>query len=291
MKKTIKTSFLLITALGLFYFLNSTALAAEKTCNEQIEEKLNDLLLIKDDLKLSEEKKLNLEFESKKILLDSVISCSIKELEEIKLELNNLRKLENEDGKIREIFILKIEELSEFFKEKNDIFKEIKNDQEKTKELAKEILDWRQNTYSPFIKKVVNFTYLFKQKNIIGIAEVRLNKISSSLKKMLSIENKEINDLLLSSSKKITSASELNNKAYSLINEDFKKMVEEQTATSTPELLISNEQPVEKNIEETDKEEEKESADKLIKESLDKIKEAYQDFFKISKIVEKILNF
>ncbi|MFA5173253.1 MAG: hypothetical protein WC435_02550 [Candidatus Paceibacterota bacterium] len=300
MRKIIKTSSLLLAILGLFSFSNFTALAAEKTCNEQIEEKLNNLLLVKDDLKLSEEKKSDLEFEAKKILLDSIISCSGKELEEIKSELNNLKKLGDEDGKIREVFLLKIDEFFKFFEEKNNVFKEIKDDREKIKELAKEILDWRQNVYSPLIKKVVNFTYFFKQKNIIGTAEVRLAKISSSLKKMLSIENKEINNLLSSSSKKISAASELNNKAYSLINEDFKKFIEETSATSTPDALISNQEVKGEDKETSEKteekeevkpEEEKEFADKLIKESLDKIKEAYQDFFKVSKSVEKILGF
>lgn len=300
-----KISIKIVTAVffGAFPFLiGQIAFAEEKTCDKQIEEKLNDLLSIKDDLKLSEDKKSDLEFEAKKDLLFSVLSCSKKELEDVKKDLLDLKKISDEDNQIKEALLKKIDNFFSFFDDKNATFEEIKKDKEKIKELAKEILEWRQNTYSPLIKEAVNFSFFYKQENIISIAEARYEKISSSLKKILSVKNKEVDDLLLSSNKKIKEAKDLNSEAFVLIKKDAipfllefsslatttsEKIENLSFASSTPEKSSKENKGVEKDV----KIEEKKTPEKLIKDSLDKIKDAYRDFFKISKAVEKLLKF
>jgi len=316
--KIIKKTLLLAVLIGLFPFLsNQAAAATDKTanCGQIVETKLNDLLSIKDDQKLPVREKTGLELDAKITLLDSIISCSKEEVAEIGSILKDLKNLSEEDAKTRDLLISKLDEFSSYFNKQGEAFDEIKyhkNNSDEISSLAEDIFSWRQTSYAPFIKNAVNFSFFFKQNNIISVAKSRYDKISTSLKRMLSINNKDVTSLLNLSSDKIKQAVDLNNQAFSLIKNNLNFLF----ATPTPEILTSSASttPSLSSSQVTttvsiisskdsssatttpdslpdNKEKPALLPENLIKQSLDNIKSAYEDFFKISKVVQKILGF
>jgi len=300
-----KTIFIIpAVILGLLFF--SPALASED-CNIKIEENLNKLLKIKDNYYIYGDEKVNSEYEARKNLLSSIISCSKEEVSDLKKNLEDIKKLNEENEKIREYFISNLDKFREYFQSQEKTFEEIKKNKEKIKILAKEIFEWRQSTYNPLIKNAVNFSFVFKQDSIISTTENRLNKINNSLKIILSVRNKEISDLLKSAQEKIETAQNLNQEAFEIINKDIEPIKIElrgETATTTSSLELSkntkgstDNKIIKKNINEpeinpqTKVEKVIVPPQDLIKKSLDNIRDAYKDFFELSTVVKNLLGF
>jgi len=306
---TIKSKVLFSFAVLFGFLIFSPVLAAEN-CSQVIDEKLNALLEVKDNYYIYGDEKANKMHQARQKLLSSIISCSREEIIELKENLESLKKISSEDEQIKKYFISQLEEFIKYFEAQEENFNQVKNKKDKIKDLAQEIYQWRQDTYNPLIKDIVNFSFVLKQDSIIITAFNRLNKINNSLNIILSVKNQEINNLLASAQEKITTAQDLNQQAYQLIDHNLQPLRIElngPVATTTPsdDQPPSNEgeenpssQTEGENEDQSNQEQKVDLSEKvpalpqdLIKQSLDKIKEAYQDFFKLSSAVKDLLGF
>ena len=286
--KKILISFLLLT------LIIPNIINAQTSCN--IEADLNNLISIKDDLKLSAKQKAIKEFEARKTLLSSVITCSLDEIKIIKQSLKEIDNLKYKEKEIRDSFNKQLDEFEKYYQENESILEDIKDNNENLKELATTILSTRENEYNQKITAIVDFTFSFKQQTAIDTASDRLSKITTSLEKILSLKDKEVNRLLEDSSQKINKAIKLKNEAHSLIiaKYDASQVKPEEIATTTIEAIIEK---IEEDIITKDnktnlttvKEEEVKEPRTLIRESLQNIKDTYANFFKISRRVKTLL--
>jgi len=272
---------------------------SENTCN--IEKSFNDFLEIRDNNKLEKEQKDKEVFTARKNLLENIISCSIKEINDTKTDLSNLKNLDEKNSSIKDYLNNKFDYLLSSLKDKDAEFQISLEDEDKIKTIAEDLLNWRENEYSDNLKNATNFSLTFKEDEIIKIAEARWQKISSSIKSLLSLKNKEITSLLQESSDKIKAAKDLNKKAYDdLISLIEKQRKEEDKINEIPPLeeaiITSSEKEIPMLQTETSSTASSTPAVTTtpgdnIKESLNKIKDVYQNFFKISSLVKKILGF
>jgi len=315
MKKIIASLFLIPVFLLVFPFqtvkAEETKAISEPACD--IEKSLNNFLSIRDDNKLEKEEKEKEEFSARKNLLGEIISCSIKETTNAKNELQNLKNLDEKSLSAKDFLTSKLDYFLSFLKEKDNEFKASLDDKEKIKSIAEELLNWRQNEYSNNLKNATNFTLSFKQDDIIKTTDARWQKISSSIKSLFSLKNKEVATLLQKTSDGIKEAKDLKEKAYnnliSSIEEQKKKEEEEKTKKEENINKIVTSENKSPSLSEPAKEDFpslststtsstlaiskeliKNPGDDL-KESLNKIKDVYQNFFKISNTVKKILGF
>jgi len=287
----------------LFFGLPNTSLAAEDC---QIETKLDELVSIKDNLELSTSDKETGTASARFDLMVTIINCSLEEISNLKTNLSNFKDLNESEIKIKDSFINKLDEFSKYFENQKEVLSEIKDDSTKVKNLAQQILTWRSKTYNPDTSEIVDFIFLFKQKESIATADARLSKIKTSLNKIFSLNNSKINSLLKKATDDIIKSKELREEAYNL----FLTNLEVKSATTTPKLSsatkldidsksitpaptllknptvkeLSSDIPIEIIIPEPSP-----VVRDLIKESLGSIKSAYENFFDLSRVVKSLL--
>ena len=283
--KNFKNIIPLILALSL---ITPSASFAQESCN--ISKDLNNLISIKDDIKLTEKEKENKESEARRTLLTSVINCSIDEIADIKTRLDETDTTEDKEKEIKDSFNKELDNLKEYYEKNKEVIESIEDDQ-KLKDLATEILSVRENEYNDVTTNIVDFIFSFKQQKAINTTNDRLSKIKTSLEKILSIKDKEVSSLIKDSEEKVKKATELKNEAHNLIIEKYElSKAPEEAATSTIETIIEEieEEIINKETATSTKEVIIEPRT-LIKESLQNIKETYANFFKISQRVKELL--
>ena len=275
-KSALALTLVLLTAL----IATNIAKAEEKVdCNTNIKERLDTLLSAKDTLDISADTKAEAEFSARKDLLSTILSCSKEETIDLKEKINILSPRDKEDQELKNRFTTSLDNFIKYYEEKEKLFSDKKDNENDIQDLAKDILSWRKDVYNLEITHVVDFVFIYKQREVNEIAGKRLQKINTSLKTILSVQNNQIKALLNKSSIKINNAKKLTEKAHEVL---ANQLIEEQkieTATST----ISTNPPEEKVKEKIPRD--------LVKSALDEIKSAYEDFFEISRLVSKILGY
>lgn len=302
-----KTSRLALTLLILGSFLAlspSTLAASSESC--QIDEKLDNLLSAKDNLELSEEEKVAQEFTARQNLLSTIISCSLSESKDIKEKISSLPNLTETEASIQKSYLSDLDSFISYYESQNKIFEKISEDQDKVRQLAQEILEWRQKEYNPKIKNIVDFSFIFKQREIISTAKNRLDKIKTSLSSLLSISSPQVNRLIKSAETHINQSVSLNNSAHNLHLEKYQESSALESSTSTPKAsspLFKAAIPAPNSIlseiststatstSETVPPLTEPTSRDLVRQSLQEIKSAYDDFFEVSKAVKILLGF
>jgi hypothetical protein len=150
----------------------------------EVMNKLDELVELKDDNTLSEEEKEEKEILVRQEILNKIVDLSLLEVENLKNRINSLDlELENQiiiAEKFLEILEKNIEysnELKESNDKKDITLEEVKN-------LAQEYKDWRENNYSKYVKKIFTFILVFQEKQVLKMANTRLDKIMSDLEKL-----------------------------------------------------------------------------------------------------------
>lgn len=313
-------SFLVGGALAASVFLFSPFALAENPpspCN--LNAKLDYLSQIKDDVSLTAQKKSELDFAGRKDLLSAIINCSKEESREVKSKLPKPSSLSNEtDGRTAAAYANLLDSFVGYYEQQETAFSSASTSPEKIKDLAQEILSWRQSHYNDPVEQIVDFTLALKQQDGISLAANRLKKIRSSLTSLLSIRNPEIDGLILSAGQNISRSRELNEQALSTLRSSFLASPAAAIATttsafspvstSTPLYFISILPPAtttpDASLETTSTASSPTPTESiggtptgsvgvrdLIKESYEKLKIAYENFFQLSKSVRKILGF
>jgi len=258
-------------------------LAAETTKPDTVnpvETSVNELLTVRDDTSLSDEDKLLKEFELRKKILSEVLTLSIDEVAKLTAKVDALPEFaeNSREKELRDEFKAVLETYTAYYTEQSKKLAELTKIDE-TKSLAQEIKDYRDNIYNPQIQKIVNFVLLFYNDDVLKIANTRLDKISADIKKLEKLGY--IKAGIFASELKL--AAETLSAARALLEEAKSAVLttpkpEEETALetrATPTEEKEAQPPIEPN--------------KLVEDSLNKVKSTYDIFLQISKDLRKLL--
>jgi hypothetical protein len=283
MKKEIKT-FLIILSIGIlinlvlrpiFVFAQETVSSSTNTqTNQNILQKT--LKIIEDLVSIKDEETESLAFRIK--TFKQVIELAIVEAKELKIKILSLDKLNDKELNWQKEQIEKLNAVIEFYENEQKILSErelitlewIKNEAQNFKE-------WRENNYLPLAEEITNFLLIQQQQKAIETAQERLKKINRDLQLLKRGEFKNIkllSDLFTKAEITLNESIKLNKKAINVFwenqKENQKKLIITNTTTTSssttlsPPLFIRD----------------------LVKESLNKIKETYQIFIEMSKLVK-----
>lgn len=280
-----------------------------ETIIDQIQKALEKLFSAGDENRLSNDEKNLQEIETGKQVLKEIINLSIEEnqgfLEKIEkfIILEEYQKIIKED----------IQQADFWYSEINKKIDDLKN-QEEIRSLAKDIKDWRQNSYEGIVQRAISTILVSQEDRMIELAEKRLEKIKADLKKLagLGFDTSQLTELLERANEDIASGSLINKEAESkleilfsenssTLNEASSSINEESSATSSESETASSETasstPLEKlstssinsaataETSTEQNEENKLSIKDLVIKSNDKIKSAYVFFLRMADLI------
>ncbi len=265
---------------------------------KEVSNKVEELIELKDDNTLSDQEKEQKEIQVRKEALEKILDLSLIETKNLTDKLNSLELSSDDQIAIKEKFIEILSNNTQF---STDLKSKINQDSinlEGIKAMAQEYKDWREVNYNPYIKKITVFILTFQEKQVLKTANTRLDKIMSDIKKLEDLKIIKKDDTLkfiTNSTKNLSDAQILNNDAETKIVSIIKKEIIE-AASTTPETVMAVSSLT---IQSTPSPEiatstiktisDEESAQSLVENSLQEIKNAYTNFINISVLVSQKL--
>ncbi|PIR06462.1 hypothetical protein COY65_02340 [Candidatus Jorgensenbacteria bacterium CG_4_10_14_0_8_um_filter_39_13] len=247
-------------------------------------------------------------FNSRVETFKEVLNLSLSEMENIKLRLLSLDNLTKKGLVLREEMISWFDKILKFYNSQKQDLKKLENDENATindiKNLAQKFKEWRETDYLPKIDEIYNFILINLEKEAVQMAQNRFQKISRSLNQLKENNVKNLDgvfELLDKTKKIIQEGNELNQKSEDLFWQFLTPSLIEKNSSTSPtssgevsstEINFLNSTSSNVSSSTTMTEEinpPSPSIKDLTKESLNKIKEAYQIFIEISNLVRKLL--
>ena len=262
----------------------------QSALNEAVE-KVGEISEINKNESLGEEEKEQKELRVRKDALAKIFDLTLLEDEDLKNKLSGLANLNEEQKKIRNGLLDLLLENESSYGEMRNRLAETKTIEE-VKQLALDFKNWRKAVYNPKVEKIISFSLVFQQKRILGIANERLTKIKSDLKKLEGadlIKKEDTAHLLQKAVVALKKAAELNNRAEALVTE----VLTSELFPPAPNIEITKiENPEEIKLTDAPKKEEKKepSVKALVEESLKQVKTSYRLFIEIGKLVREKLS-
>jgi hypothetical protein len=202
--------------------------------------------------------------------------------QDLKNRLLVLKNLTDEQIKIKDALLKLLEENKNAYDELRSRLENAVT-LEKIKQLAVDFRNWRRNVYNPKVEKILSFSLVFQQRNTLGIADNRLKKIQSDLRRLEDsgiIKKEDTASLLKKAVQELNQAKDLNKQAEELVT----KILAEEFFPIAPNSDLTNiNNPDELKLSSSL------SVKSLIEESLKHIKTAYRLFLDIGKIVREKL--
>lgn len=248
-------------AIAMAFLLGNTSLAANTENGEQI-------ALTEDNQDAPE-----MDIESRKQLLINVLESSQVEVNALKERLVNL-KLEGEEWqKIRENLLNTLSEFNDYYQDAKDSINSTSSaiTLEEVKDLAKDLKEWRESTYTPELDKIINMVLIFESENFLKITQSRFDKVSADIKKL---DKQKM--IRTDSLKNYLSQIDKHLKNVRILNDGVKNLFLKSMAPVEEEIIDENEI----NTEETGpKENMQDTIKKMVIDSLKELKTAYEIFF------------
>ncbi len=232
---------------------------------------------VKDNDTLSPEDKLSQQVDARINVIGDVISLSIKELSGLRDKLNQLPEFDKEstEKRMQDDFLVKLDEYELRYNDYSNQLSVLKDDtsdlnklDENLKDLAKQIKDYRDDTYNADAQKISNFVLLFYADTAISTTKTRLNKIKNDISKLEGfglISKGYFKSSIDKASKLIVSAGDSRSQASDLI-------------------IVSLDENIPAKVNKI-----KLTPKELIENALGNVKSSYDIFLKISKDVRKTL--
>ncbi len=197
--------------------------------------------------------------------LNKALDLSLKKVGSLKGRLNDLNfpELSDEAGLKKEA-LQNLDSYADYYNTAKHGL-EGKNNLDEVKELAREIKEYRDTTYTPGMERIVRFILVFYNEDVLGVANDRLSKIEADVKKLNKLGVIEVGDFrskLDEANKLLLTAAKLQGGAKKIIL----------TATST---RLTKEEGA--------------TAKDMIEESLTGIKTVYDIFLELNQSVKKTL--
>lgn len=197
--------------------------------------------------------------------LTKALDLSLKKVDGLRGRLNELNFPESSrETELKNKALSNLDIYTDYYnKAKENLEK--KSSLEEVKDLAKEIKEHRDTTYTPGVEEIVRFVLVFYNEEVLGVANDRLSKIETDVKKLDKlgvIEEGDFRGKLDEASKLLQKAADLQGEAKEIIL----------GATSTDLAL-----------------EKKPSAKDMIENSLNNVKSVYTIFLELNQSVKKAL--
>lgn len=276
---------------------------------ESVKESLDNLVTAKDDRQPME---LTLRIET----LKKVLNLSLTEAKDTRIKLIELENLKGNEEAWRDIAVDTMKDAADYFSSQEQYI----NDNEKiftvddVKSAAKDFKDWRDKNYLPAFSAIRDYFLINQQDKTIETARKRWQKINADVQRLEKARVRGIKDaraMLIAADKTLTESAALNKNARVLF---FRTFIEgatsaaaTSTATSTDEnttstvtmlvlattstdiaatstdattstkAITSSTQPLALSIRDT------------VKQSLSKVRDAYNVYIEMSTLVRKLL--
>ena len=273
---------LIIGFISLFLFYYPVS-AAEKKLESALKEATDQADTISDIINnqdLSAEEKEQKELSARSEALSKILDLTV--LENNDLE-NNLNSFKNLNKNLRDLRDKLLNVLSEN-KKVYDLIQERldkASSSEEIRQLAVDFKNWRSLVYKPKTEKITAFNLVVQEKNIIAMAQDRINKINNdfdNLREAQMVKKELLYNLLETANGKIDKASALENQAESLMILTIKRDLFPQNLSLFErfqvKLLSKETKPIQS----------------LIEDSHQNIKEAYKIFIDLSRAIKELIN-
>lgn len=238
--------------------------------------KISALLNIGGNKELSVEEKQRQELQTRKDAVSRIYDLTLMEQNDLLDRLTGLKGLNGTQEKMRGSLTDQLTENENSFNQIHDRLEAAKTAEE-VKQLATDFKNWRTLVYDPKVRKVVAFTFVFQEKNVLEIARQRLEKISkdfSDRKDSLG-ENKLLAESLFEkASAGIKNAEELHGQAKILIMVALTNQAGITNAKSTMKNVLSE---IARDMSDSKK---------FTEQSFQNIREAYKIFLEIGKLLK-----
>ena len=239
-KEKILTAISAVLAFLGFLFILPSAYAEGnlQSVLREVAEKVGAIGEIKNNLFLNAEERGAKELQARKDALLKIFDLTLLEDGDLKEKLIGVKNLNESEKKLRDNLIASLEENGNAYSEMKNRLEDA-DSIEKVKQLAIDFKNWRSLVYNPKVEKIISFTLVSLEKNILETANQRLEKIKSDLEKLEGaklIKKEETAGLLKKSIASLNRANELNHQAKLILlknlNEDeeapaIKSLVEE----------------------------------------------------------------
>ena len=273
MKKISKKFQMVIFASLMFsgLFLAWKPIYAEENLKSALKEavkKAEEISEIKNNGSLSEKDREEKELAVRKEALNTIFNLTILENNDLKNKLESLKNLNEKQEKTRSFLLQSLKENENSFEEMGNRLREA-GTQEEVKQLAADFKNWRNLAYNPKTEKITAFNLVFQGKNIIAVANSRLNKIWEDLNEINGADFEWVGSLLDKAELKIKKSEDLNLSAEKLIIQEINK---DKSWFLFKKLFYKNQIPAVKL---------------LMEESGQNIKDAYQIFIELGKALKE----
>ncbi len=256
--KTLNLKPLVVAAISMvsFLILANTSLAATTPSPEQAKcvfsQKLEELEAIKNNIEINSLEKIKLELEIRKQILKEAITCSIQETTLVKSKLEKATTDDKAIERLKNNLISEIVLSTNYYQAQSTQINNLGI--LGTKNLAKQVLDWRKNNYTNLVQDTAYIVSWINNSAMIEVAEGRFEDVTKIVESQKSPDQK-ITQLLTEAELNLAEAKSLNQKAKNTI-------------------LDSNS---------------KDEGDyfEIIKESLGELSLIYSKFFEIKELIEK----
>jgi len=282
--------FSIITAMVVAGSVACPALAASSTTSiggdvNSIDQKVNQLITIRDDDSLTSAEKAVKEFQAQQDILNGVIDLSNNEIASVKDKLDALPKFDKDspEDKLRSGYLDELDSYSAYFSIEKDKVTAAANIDD-LKAIAADIKTYRAGGYNDEIQNMVTFALLYYDADVIATAQTRLDKVKVDIAKLQSLgllKKGFTQSSLDKAAGLISDAAKLQSQAKDLILEP------PQTATdqTTDETTTSDKTTTNAGTTVTPPPTPRD----LVSKSIGEIKSAYNIFLRISKDVRKAL--
>lgn len=243
-------------ALGALFLLqiNLDVAKADITCNFQSQ--FEELVDVKNNAKLDDLQRIRVELKIRKDILNNILACAIQDVLSTKAKLVEIRPSDEENKIIQNQFLNQLNVIVNYYQ--NQKFKIEDLGIQGSEDLARDIKEWRANTYLPLANEATNFLIWIKNRDLIKTTEQRLGQVNQTIKNLKVSGNENIQSLLEKSRLNIETA-----KVGSL---EAKKIFQDFPPSPKSSSLA------------------------FIKISLESLAKAYQNFFDIMDVIKKMLS-
>ena len=273
---------------------------------ETVRERLEDLVGAKDTTNGDDELALRLDTFKK------VVDFSLEEAKELKVKLVALSKGTSDEEKWKNNVLKKEQVIEDYYISFEEVLeeKEEKITLDELKKLATDFKEWRDLNAVPFLTHIRNFLAINQEQDAIQIAEKRAQKIAQDIAKLQKAKVKNLTSFTKSLQKAqgfIQEGKVINTAAYKIFTKEIEMFFPTTTSspTSSESIVVPSESkgeskhlttispstttstPSSSLVQAVSAEP---SLRDLVRQSLEKVKQAYQVFIEMSNSVRELLN-
>ena len=299
-------AYIILIAAGVLFFSGTAVRGASNTIDAKISETkdaVQKLLELKDDTTISAKDREKLEFQLKKSIVADIIDISGTQLNDAREQMQKTAFPQSEDwNEVKKFISVSLDEYDTYYKDARQSLRANDLTLDAVKDIAKKIEEKKTSEIDVFLRKTANIGTTFGISDILKRADERLKKVESDVDKVYAQKLTQKGDLKNSFQKAaeaVGNARTLNNRTKEIILNIYTATTSSSTQTSTSsDFMISFEKDVQTFLNEKStstpseelatstppltNEQKEEYLQDLIRQSAEKVRDAYTIFIQMS---------